>query len=61
MKRTSPRDASAAAKRLAISVGFLPLAYLAGIAAHSLSVFVTLMTVGVVVGVVLRARNSFGG
>jgi hypothetical protein len=60
MKRSSPRDALAAVKRLAISFAFIPVAYLAGAAAHSLGVFVAVMAVGVAVSIALRVRNTFG-
>ena len=49
----------AAAKRLAVSVGFLLVAYLAGSAVGSVGVFVAVMALGLIVNLVLRARNAF--
>jgi len=51
--------ALAAAKRLAVSVGFLLVAYLAGSAVGSVGVFVAVMALGLIVNLVLRARNAF--
>jgi hypothetical protein len=57
--RSNRHEAAAAGKRLAVTFGFLLLAFLAGAMTHSMNVFVGVMALGVTVSVGLRLRRAF--